>query len=367
MGSADSLLQFRTLVRTRGGFRIDRQQVAAVADDEVLLGMHLVGICGTDTDMIRGRRSDTAQILGHEGVASVLALGRAVSGVSLGDRVVFNPVDPTDQDSILGHSYDGLLRERLVVRTADMPHLLVKVLGDLPSRLAVLSEPLATAVYGVELVEAAVGSIRSAIVVGGGSFGLLVSSILTSRGCQVLLVEPSRHRREWAIDNGVATRDNVIARLSPASRRFGGAGADVGFVCTPRGAAMEAFYAACASVRDGGCVDLVTGFEPGMGVPGLSVDINDVRRNNVSGVGKPKFSQYSTAGAKKIWLTGHRGSSLEHVTAAMRWLHTLPVLSDLISHVLTLDAARDYFQSLSLGAPQYVAGSSRKLVVDVHS
>lgn len=69
-------------------------------DDWVLLRTRLAGICGSDYKQIflDGSRDSAMtalvsfpQVLGHEVVADVESIGRRVSGIRVGDRVVLNP------------------------------------------------------------------------------------------------------------------------------------------------------------------------------------------------------------------------------------------------------------------------------------
>jgi len=80
---------------------------------DVVVKPLMVGICGTDLQILRGQRGDAATILGHEGIGTVTWSG--ATALHAGDLVVFNPVNPLAQDDILGHSRDGLLQECVLV------------------------------------------------------------------------------------------------------------------------------------------------------------------------------------------------------------------------------------------------------------
>ncbi len=63
-----------------------------VADDEVLVKVEAVGICGSDVhgmDGSTGRRKPPI-VMGHEAAGIISALGKDVKGWSAGDRVTFD-------------------------------------------------------------------------------------------------------------------------------------------------------------------------------------------------------------------------------------------------------------------------------------
>ena len=162
----------RVIVRDGAGLRCRRVVTPAPGPGDVMVRVDHIGVCGTDLQILNGTRPDAARILGHEGTGRVEAVGPGGPAALVGRRVVFNPVDPAEQDAVLGHSYDGLLQERVLVPARRVPQMLVTVEPDAPPALATLTEPLGTAVYGQELVRA-VCRPRRVLVIGAGPVGLL--------------------------------------------------------------------------------------------------------------------------------------------------------------------------------------------------
>ncbi|WP_317698941.1 alcohol dehydrogenase catalytic domain-containing protein, partial [Aeromicrobium sp. REDSEA-S32_B7] len=107
----------RALVRTPAGLRLHSLPTPTPGPGELLLAPEVVGVCGTDLQILRGLRADPAEVLGHEGVARVVAVGPAVAGPAprVGERVLVDPTHPRDDTFLLGHNVAGLWAERVVV------------------------------------------------------------------------------------------------------------------------------------------------------------------------------------------------------------------------------------------------------------
>jgi 2-desacetyl-2-hydroxyethyl bacteriochlorophyllide A dehydrogenase len=106
--------------------------------------------------------------------------------------------------------------------------LLIRLPDGLPLAHAALVEPTAVAVHDVRRGQVRAG--EKAIVVGGGPVGLLVASVASAAGADVLVLELDEHRREVASRIGLNTMDptaeDVAARVEEWTA---GAGADVAF------------------------------------------------------------------------------------------------------------------------------------------
>jgi len=87
--------------------------------DDVMVSPRFVGLCGTDVQTYSGALAAAANVLGHEGVGVITAVGESVSSWSRGDAVVFNPVNPMDQNDILGHSFGGLFQEQFLIERVE--------------------------------------------------------------------------------------------------------------------------------------------------------------------------------------------------------------------------------------------------------
>ena len=81
----------------------------------MIIAPRFVGLCGTDIQIFRGARRVLASTLGHEGVGVVAEVGEMVEGWSPGESVVFNPVNPSHPDEMLGYTFDSLFQEKILI------------------------------------------------------------------------------------------------------------------------------------------------------------------------------------------------------------------------------------------------------------
>ncbi len=207
---------------------------------DVRLNVAYCGLCGTDLHIAHGAmdgRVRPPQVIGHEMSGTVAALGAEVEGFAVGDAVVVRPLDargetPADRGlshisrslKFLGIDAPGALQASWTVPAFTL-HTLPK---EVDLRLGALAEPLAVACHDVRRGEVVAG--QTAVVIGGGPIGLLISLVARARGAQVLVVEPDATRRglaeEFRLTALDPAADDVGGTIAEAT---GGEGADVVF------------------------------------------------------------------------------------------------------------------------------------------
>lgn len=70
--------------------QIDEPQI--INDNDVKIKIYGTGICGTDINVLRGKmQAKEGMALGHESVGTVVEIGKNVTNISVGDRVVIDP------------------------------------------------------------------------------------------------------------------------------------------------------------------------------------------------------------------------------------------------------------------------------------
>lgn len=330
-----------------GGLRLVPRPDAAAQR----LRMLRVGICGTDLQIQRGARSDVAAVLGHEGLAEQ----RTADGVS---RVIFNPVASDDQDSILGHSYDGVLCRSFSAAPGDaVLRDLVPALPGLVADLAALCEPLGAVLYGWDLVDPA-GAVG---IWGGGTTAVLAALVGELEGRPVTLVHHRADRLDYLRRREVLPHTDFRTQ-GPAGELSGA------FVCLPREAAPQALTQVVHALAQDATADLLGGFSVGSrhALTGAA-DLGEVRRANACGLPVPgAVSPVVLPTGKRVRLTGHRGTSARHLVRAQELLCRHPErFGRVLSHVYSLESAGAVLRSMATDPPdRRITGEHLKVVID---
>jgi L-iditol 2-dehydrogenase len=178
-------------------------------NDEVLVRVDAVGICGSDMHAYRGEdsRRPPPLVLGHE------AAGRILSGPNTGMRVAVNPVVTCGacDRCIEGRAHLCARRENLSLPPrpgafAELVRIPERNLVPLPDHLdvarAALTEPLAVSYHAVSHGQSHLGRPLSAsrcAVLGAGAIGLGCALVLAMQGAgEIAIAETSEARRRTA-------------------------------------------------------------------------------------------------------------------------------------------------------------------------
>ncbi|GAA1266563.1 2,3-butanediol dehydrogenase [Pseudonocardia aurantiaca] len=259
-----------------GDIRIEDVPETPVGPGQVEVTVDWCGICGTDLhEYLEGPifippagspHPLTGQtlpvVMGHEFAGVVTAVGSGVSGVREGDRVAVEPYYVCGKCSACTAGRYNICRSLGFVGLAGQQGGFAEKcvvegrwahpLGDLPTDLGALVEPLAVGYHAVRLSGLRPGG--TAAVFGGGPIGLVTAAALVAAGAgRVIVVEPAAARKAKATAAGAdAVLDPTETNVPDAIRDLtGGAGTDVAFEC----AGIDAVLAsAIGSVRPGGTV-----------------------------------------------------------------------------------------------------------------
>ena len=197
------------VLRKMGELVLEEREIPSPGEGEVLLRVVATGICGSDIHGYTGAngRRVPGQVMGHESVGTVAALGPGVegSGLSVGQPATFNPVVLPVEDAepfagreqhspnktVIGVAPEipAAFADYLVVPARNI----VPLPDDMPIERGALVEPLAVALHAVRRVRAAEHS--RALVVGGGPIGQSVVLALRLEGVRTVFVsevDPAR-------------------------------------------------------------------------------------------------------------------------------------------------------------------------------
>ncbi len=329
-------------------------------DDQLLISITSLGICGTDLQILRKARGDSAGVLGHEGIGVITEVGKNITKFQRNQLVVFNPVNPNKQEEILGHSFDGIFQEKYIVNSFQIEWGLIQPLAhELLVEVAPLIEPLGTVIYGQSLVDQVCHQ-KTVVVVGAGAIGLAHVLYAINRGTKVFLVDSFQEKLDWVIKQKILKPEECFLDtenlISEIMRKTDGKGADAVYLCIPRESAKKVLIKSLWYVKDSGCIDLVGGFKDGDEIQELPfLDLNSIRRSNICGLPSTGFVKKAILrNGKTIFLTGHRGTSKKILNRAVEILDKKPkYFMQLITHVFTLNDAVDFLN-------KYLAGSLSK-------
>jgi (R,R)-butanediol dehydrogenase/meso-butanediol dehydrogenase/diacetyl reductase len=199
--------------------RLDPYQPPQPGSSDVVVKVKACGVCGSDLSYIKiggiHRKEGGVTPIGHEAAGEVIAVGANVQGVSVGQRVVINPMQTSSYIGSGGP--EGAFTEELLVRDARLGDSLLPIPDDLPYEIAAMTEPLAVALHGVNRMQVKAGD--KAAVFGCGPIGLGMVLWLVDRGVTdvvALDISPERLERAKALGARAVinpAKEDVAARL----------------------------------------------------------------------------------------------------------------------------------------------------------
>lgn len=345
-------------VRSGGGVSLYRIQTPRTG--AVVVAPLTVGLCGTDRQILNNSRPDHASVLGHEAVCEVIASD--LPTYQKGQLVVVNPVDRDRPEKVVGHSSEGLLQERYSFSEEQLARdMLVPYEG--PSVvLGSLTEPLASVLHGLSIADHYL-ECQSVAIIGDGALGAILLQVALLRGLDAVLFSNKPSRAATLRSRLGLPGDRVVTLSSNVDDSFENC-FDAVFHCATRNATSIILKLAYLIVRDEGIVDLLAGIDPTHSRDAaLARDLMAVRASNVCGK-RPFQSLVFKVKEKNIRFTGHRGTSVAHLSEAMQLLNEHPDLfRPIITHTLSLAEAAVHLDGIARGYADPAYGSRLKTVV----
>jgi 2-desacetyl-2-hydroxyethyl bacteriochlorophyllide A dehydrogenase len=250
--------------------------------DEVLIRVKACGICGSDVhgmDGSSGRRIPPL-VMGHEAAGVISAIGAAVTGWEVGDRVTFDstiyPLDDwytrkghynlSDNRKVLGVSTGHYRKEGAFAEFVAVPaHILYRIPDNVTFEQAAMTEPMAVALHAVNISGIRPG--ESAVVIGTGTIGLFVVKLLQIAGAfPIIAVERDEEKLKLAKSFGATdlllSSDSLVTGTIEAltnNRK-----ADVAFEAV---GIQETVNLCIKSLRKGGRAILIGNLMPEVTIP----------------------------------------------------------------------------------------------------
>ncbi|MEZ4969757.1 MAG: zinc-binding dehydrogenase [Flavobacteriaceae bacterium] len=221
-----------------GSVEIREIEKPTIGEDDVLLEVANVGVCGSDLHQWTADHSwhvNYPVVLGHEFGGHIAALGSKVSGWKEGDRVVSETAAVIDPNSPLtrqglynldptrkgfGYGVNGAMT-RFVKVPARCLHAVPE---NLPFEQACLTEPCSVA-YSAVITNSKIKPGDRVIVLGPGTIGILCAAMARLCGAEVAIVglEADRERLNIAKQYGC---EGIIGDASAWANKKDGLGAD---------------------------------------------------------------------------------------------------------------------------------------------
>lgn len=189
-------------------------------DDDVLLRIQAVGICGSDMHAYHGKdpRRNPGLILGHE------FCGEIVDGPDKGQKVTGNPLITCGKCEYCLQGRDNLCSDRDMIGMSRQgafaqymtipKQCLVHAPNTMNSNHIALTEPAATVVHAVNLaIENSFKPISEChtLVIGAGAIGLLTALLLKSYGVKMKVLETNLARHPCVQDHVGVKAVNPLA------------------------------------------------------------------------------------------------------------------------------------------------------------
>jgi L-iditol 2-dehydrogenase len=261
--------------------RLEQRPIPAPAQDEVLVRILSVGVCGSDVHYYEhGRIGDfvvlSPLVLGHESSGQIVEVGSGVSAARVGERVAIEPGAPCGRCSqcragrynlcpdIRFHGtppVDGTLSEFVAVKSA----LAFTVPDEISDNAAALLEPLSVGIWANRKAGTGVGT--SLLIAGAGPIGLVTTQVARALGAtRIAVSDVNRNRLSTALACGAT--EIAVPGTDEVAGEF-----DAFIDCSGNATAIGAGVRA---VRPGGSVVLV-----GMGADELRLPLGVIQQREL--------------------------------------------------------------------------------------
>ena len=231
----------------RMGF--EERPIPVPKDNEVLVRIENVGICGSDLHYYESGKTvygdiECPFVLGHESAGTVVELGKNVTHLKVGDRVALEPGTTCgecefcksgrynlcpDVQFFATPPVDGVFQEYV----AHQASMCFKLPDNVSTLEGALIEPLAVGFHAAKQGGAELG--KTAMVTGAGCIGLVTLLALHSLGvAEVYITDTLDNRLDKARELGATLAINSLQEdpVAKIKEMTGGRGVDIAIECS---------------------------------------------------------------------------------------------------------------------------------------
>jgi L-iditol 2-dehydrogenase len=234
-------------------------------EDEVMVRICSCGICGSDLHWwgeggVGERRAPYPMILGHEPAGKVVAVGRNVARLRVGDRVAIEPAITCGECEFCragranlcltsrfmsSGAVWGLFREFATVPAGNAD----RIPDALSFDQATLIEPLSVILHLYELHPLRQGDVVA--ITGAGPIGMLAATVACIQGAsQIIVADPREHRRALALKMGATVAMDLDEFSTSVLDLTGGRGADLVIDAAAKRDSLKACFAAARKAAE---------------------------------------------------------------------------------------------------------------------
>jgi len=191
-------------------------------NDEILVKVRSVGICGSDIGAFLGTNPLVSypRIIGHEAAGEIVAVPENEVELAVGDHVVLEPyifcgkcypcqirrTNCCENLTVLGVHIDGAMSEYF----SHPRHLIHRVPDEIPWNLLAMVEPLTIAIHAASRSRVQKG--EHVVITGSGPIGLLAAQYVLTLGAWPIVIDPLDQRLEFA------TQFNIPHVINPLTQ-----------------------------------------------------------------------------------------------------------------------------------------------------
>lgn len=212
------------IIKSPGVIRVEEVPTPTCAEGEVLLKIEACALCGTDQRVLKGEKHVDVDIVGHEIVGTVEAVGDSVTGIGLGERYAVQtvigcgtcPMCKVHRENLcengfdaIGYQWNGGFAEYMIMPKRGVDQgCLIPIGRDMSAEVGSLLEPLSCCINGMRCIP--MEEAEHVVVFGGGIIGVLNGLVAKARSAKkVTVMDVSQARLDLLARLGLPF-DNLV-------------------------------------------------------------------------------------------------------------------------------------------------------------